>query len=100
MQEITELFTIGASTKLYALAEDTSTVKPALEFLRLSTSTGLITKLFTLKQPVNSTCYSTAISSATKIYSVCQSFTGLKLQSAKVSCVLCPTSCGSLHWIS
>ncbi len=94
MQEVQELFTIGASAKLYALAEDFSAVKPALahEFLRLSPSNGAITKLFTLKQPVNSTCYSTAVSSATKIYSVCESFTSLNTTSTKVDHVLCPPS--------
>ncbi len=95
MQEVTELFTIGASAKLYALAEDISTAKPAVEFLRLSTSTGAITKQFTVKKPANSTCYSTAISSATKIYCVCQSFTSLNTTSSKVSSVLRPTLCAA-----
>ena len=94
MQEVTELFTIGTSAKLYALAEDFTTTKSALEFLRLSPSNGAITELFTLKQPVNSTCFSTAISSATKIYSVCESFTSLNTTSTKVDYVLRPASCG------
>ena len=92
-QEVIELFTIGASTKLYALAEDFSTEKPAVEFLHLSTSTGAITKLLTLKEPANGTCYSTAIRSATRIYSVCQSFTSSKPTSGKVICVSRPALC-------